>query len=254
MPICALCTKEKELKNSHTIPRSIFKKIYTDSGKGILIHTAKDTPIQKTQMQLASDLLCDGCEQTLSKEYEKYTLEVLRGQRGIHAANRLNGVDFKKVELFFISIIWRAAVSTLPGFNEINLNSRNLEALRAAVKSGTRPTTPSISVKLNKLTDDKNIFTNEMLKLMCIKPFRRRYKTGYSFQFIFEGFFIEVFVPRLNYPVRKQPGVIDASIKSLKIPTIPIFSIPEASEILSKGHDKANSGQHTLKDADWEKS
>lgn len=75
--ICKLCEKEKELRNSHVIPRAVFKRALEGHNFGRMLNH-KHNKVINTQDQWATYLLCAECEHKLNVNYEKYALEVLR--------------------------------------------------------------------------------------------------------------------------------------------------------------------------------
>lgn len=90
MGVCPMCayfndTDEKELLDSHVVPRSIFKKQYQNNGAKLgnsLIEMSDktDSPLHVTQDQGKEPMLCFECEQWLSTEIEKPALECSRRQ------------------------------------------------------------------------------------------------------------------------------------------------------------------------------
>ena len=48
----------------------------------------------------------------------------------------IENIDTQKLRLFFLSILWRAAVSSLSEFKEIHLSARDIEQLRTMIISG----------------------------------------------------------------------------------------------------------------------
>tara|TARA_B100000315_G_scaffold8245_1_gene8198 strand:+ start:51617 stop:52018 length:402 start_codon:yes stop_codon:yes gene_type:complete len=90
----------------------------------------------KLQKGIREYLLCEQCEGSLSK-YERYVSLILSGQ--IHIAPHRNGklvylegVDYKQLRLFGLSVLWRASVSSLKIFEQVKLGPHE-EILRRMI-------------------------------------------------------------------------------------------------------------------------
>lgn len=77
------------------------------------------------QKGLREPLLCEKCEQRLSV-YERYASMFLNGGVGITVQQQgdrlyLTGLDYNKLKLFQLSILWRAGISSLRSFSQVKL-------------------------------------------------------------------------------------------------------------------------------------
>lgn len=97
------------------------------------------------QKGLREQLLCKACENKLSV-WERYACLLLEGgtpvtyrteESGVH----LNGLDYAQFKLFQLSILWRAGVSSLQFFENVELGT-HAERLRELLVSG-EPGPPS---------------------------------------------------------------------------------------------------------------
>ena len=99
-PNCALCQEAKELKKSHIIPRFIAKWIKKTSETGKF----RDLEYKRIQDSVKSYLLCDDCENIISK-YENYFAEKI-----FHPTVNMTSCDVEydiKLLKFIVSISWR---------------------------------------------------------------------------------------------------------------------------------------------------
>lgn len=121
---CALCHKRKKLKNSHIVPEFFFKPLYNGKHRFQLIPSINEEKAHYEQKGIRENLLCEECEEQLSK-YEKYTSQLFYGGEGVYYTNenpiRIEGIDYKKFKLFQLSLLFRASVSNLDFFKNINL-------------------------------------------------------------------------------------------------------------------------------------
>lgn len=117
MKTCALCLEEKKLCNSHIVPEFIFKRlkegegcfhVYRESAKGF-------TTFGRT---FTEKLLCQECESLFSK-WETYAslffsdqIQLSGKPKGNHLV--LSGVDYEKLKLFYMSLLWRFSITRNP--------------------------------------------------------------------------------------------------------------------------------------------
>jgi hypothetical protein len=64
------------------------------------------------------------------------TSDLINGPNGI-GARQLKDLDARRLRLFFLSLLWRAAATTLFEFKNVTLRQDQLEQLREVVKTGT---------------------------------------------------------------------------------------------------------------------
>lgn len=123
---CGLCTKEKDLKNSHIIPEFLYKPLYDENHRAMGVHGLGKNKWQYLQKGLRESLLCCDCEQLLNKNYEQYFFNFWIENRAIPSIwpggiHTVAGIDYIKFKLFHLSILFRASISTLPTFDFISL-------------------------------------------------------------------------------------------------------------------------------------
>lgn len=152
--ICKLCLQEKPLQNkSHIIPDFMYRegKIYHAD------HTVQSINLKKTPFtsftrvkkqynaEYEGGILCRNCDGVVIKAYEDYARKLLYGgnlkpvpeykyQRGTVT---ISEISYTHMKLFFLSILWRAAISSRPFFKEIQISPDQEEELRKMILSGT---------------------------------------------------------------------------------------------------------------------
>ena len=122
---CPLCTLEAKLVSSHIIPEFLYETLYDEKHR---FHQISIDPAQRNQFKqkgLRETLLCFSCEQRLSVP-EQYVSNLLNGGVPITVAQdgkylRLSELDYRKLKLFQLSVLWRAGVSTLSSFSQVQL-------------------------------------------------------------------------------------------------------------------------------------
>ena len=134
---CFLCLENRKLSNSHIVPDFIFKKLQGTDREFHALYTdgrAKQT-FHRTFSQ---KLLCSDCENLFSC-WEGYASQIFYGGMplaGRQADNILQfkGIDYPQMKLFFMSLLWRFAITTNPWFKGMKLGPHQ-ERLRLMLKS-----------------------------------------------------------------------------------------------------------------------
>lgn len=137
---CALCLKHSNLQRSHAIPDSIFRKITkSNNGQAIIIKDDEDTPLHLSSDSWWSYQLCIACEQHINASYEQYSISVLRAHKGVFkkcsAGVTFTEIDTKKLQLFFLSILWRAASSDSYAYSKVHHYQRHISKCFALILS-----------------------------------------------------------------------------------------------------------------------
>lgn len=254
---CKLCKEQKALHLSHAVGDSVFKKLFrSNSGKGISI-TSGNEDIAYCSDSWAEHQLCADCEKLLNVEYEKYSLGVLRGQNCSFDKTELGlsfvGLDQHKLIMYFLSIYWRAANSGHSAYKNALILKQDNEYLRNAIFNNKNIPSAKFSVKISRVIDlsESKGFTPESIKELIVSPFFRidenKKVSTISICFMFEGFFIEVYITALSIKRRKQHGVLSKAKSNIVIPYINLFDIEEIVDLMVTGYGKYIDGNCRVK-------
>lgn len=126
MATCHLCQKDRKLCNSHIVPEFLYRDLYNNNHKLMGINGVGHMGWKPLQKEIREHLLCHDCEQYLNDKYEKpflqqWTVESPLPDRITKDAAYTAVFDYPKFKLFHLSILFRASVSSLPTFREVNL-------------------------------------------------------------------------------------------------------------------------------------
>lgn len=158
MSICKLCLKEANLLNkSHIIPEFMYDGMY-DSNHQLLSFIPTQTVDGKGFIKRPSlgeyegSILCADCDQKVIGSLESYARIILHGgydklkleerpvlisgknQHGLELCH-IQNVDYRRMKLFFLSILWRASISSRPLFNEVLIGDHE-EVIRKMILCG----------------------------------------------------------------------------------------------------------------------
>ncbi|MBD5402323.1 hypothetical protein HDR58_05935 [bacterium] len=127
--ICKFCGKEAKLIKAHIIPR----KFYLDykNEKYMLVNELTGKFQIRQSGTHDNSILCESCDSKILGVFEKEGYRVLFDEIYKHVAYKddktivyhltSDSYDYNKLRKFFISILWRASISSLPDFSHIQL-------------------------------------------------------------------------------------------------------------------------------------
>lgn len=125
--ICKLCGEDRKLVDAHIIPRSLYPLDHDRSGIRIL-SSREGLPRRSQTGEYDSGLVCAPCEKRFDP-WDDYaprllTAEVtnrVSGDDGEALAYILTEVDYPRIKLFFLSLLWRMGATTRPMFQHVKL-------------------------------------------------------------------------------------------------------------------------------------
>jgi hypothetical protein len=127
---CRLCLQGKKLIKAHIVPEGFFRPLWSGN-LAPEMHTnspgkyPKRIPIGVYD----STILCEECGQKMAP-WDNYAQEVLLHRfsearkillQGRTVARRIENFDYRRLKLFFISLLWRSSVSKRDEYNRISL-------------------------------------------------------------------------------------------------------------------------------------
>ncbi len=200
---CKLCLENLPLRNSHVVPEFFYKACYDEKHRifprsgGRVLHP----PVQKG---LCERLLCGTCETHLSG-FEKYGREVLYGGVEIAAKKTPDGIelqdlDFTKIRVFLLSILWRMSVASAPMWSAVSLGPHD-EPIRKMVLDGD----PGSEMDYPVLCVVP-LFEGEFLHDFILQPDFVRAHRGRFYRAILGGFLFMFYVSAVGLP---EPGVVE---------------------------------------------
>lgn len=140
MPTCKYCGENKKLVKSHIIPEAFFRPLRTQAGTSPLLITNLPNQYPKKSPIGVYDqgILCQECEDKFA-EVDDYGARVLihgvPSLEKIEDGNKLlaywiKSVDVYKLKRFFLSVLWRASVSTQDFYHGVKLGPYDSQILQ----------------------------------------------------------------------------------------------------------------------------
>lgn len=184
--LCALCLQPRELRKSHVIPEFVYESLYDEKHRFHVLSIIPDKSNSLEQKGIREPLLCDECEQKFSI-WERYASLVLKG--GVELSSRREGniifigdLDYKKFRLFQLSVLWRAGISSLQFFENVNLGCHK-ETLRRLLLDEDPGVFNRYGCLMFGLKVESAAFTQ-----LIMQPGRLKLQGHTAYRFVFGGF------------------------------------------------------------------
>jgi hypothetical protein len=130
MDTCKLCLQKKKLIKAHIIPKGFYKFLYPNKTihpevdmTGLLMVMPYGSTIVRPVGEYDTGILCADCDNQLG-QYDEYAQKIILKTEPKQIAPRcfmIDNVDYPKLKLFFISLLWRASISTRDYFHLIDV-------------------------------------------------------------------------------------------------------------------------------------
>ncbi|MGU3192650.1 hypothetical protein ACVYF0_19575 [Vibrio cholerae] len=255
---CKLCLENEDIQESHIIPDAFFRFVKDKNdnvGKYIEVSEAGN---KLGQVSYSEKLLCRKCEQNFSKEFESYVIEfTLRNPKNIGVSSKrgtkqitFTNLDYRKLKLFQMSLLWRAAISSLDFYKYVQVEPEILELLRKSLCELT-PFEPHIlpcfmdRVFLN--SPDKNLSLSDLKqskssifnpKKTVSKPLGIEYVT-----FIFGGFEWRIWLHKCSeFYVRERKVINPSGVLISPIVSIETNELLLGAGVIARGNELKGKG------------
>ncbi len=205
---CRYCGLKKTLVDSHIIPKCFYKPLIL-SKRGLKKFSSKegDYPKRAPIGIYDSTILCQDCEK-IFQHFDNYGCKILlhsKSQRKIEKDefNNIIGysilnIDYVKLKLFFMSILWRADISSREEFKKVKLGN-HFAPLNRFIKTNNPGSYNDFSVILFE-----QIFLKDLPVMMI--PDRVRFKNGLNFY--------ELSLERFNFLIKADKRKIPDNLVS----------------------------------------
>ncbi|WET69724.1 hypothetical protein [Sphingobacterium sp.] len=167
---CKLCLEEKELiKKSHILPSFIYNGLFDDKHRlvSLNINDFNDKSYHQTGYH-EGGILCADCDNGILGGLERYasnTIYAEESKNGVHRKYhsgqgevlpvlRFSNLNYTKLKLFFLSLLWKSHISKLNFFSQIDLGSKYGEKIRKMILNQYAGKEDEFEVVLIKIETD----------------------------------------------------------------------------------------------------
>lgn len=166
--ICKLCGNDRPLIAAHIVPICITKVLLDPSGPMKLISKEPDIyPLKFPKGEYDKNILCGDCDGSFAG-WDEYARDLLFDNfestypliKGANASKLVPGhysiptFDYNALKLFFLSILWRAEVSSRISCRRVNLGPYEIK-IRNMLSSGMLGIPEEFPVHISRYIDDE---------------------------------------------------------------------------------------------------
>src|SRR5680860_1538013 len=196
MEKCCLCLQERKLVKAHIIPEFMYSGMKAEDGKNIFfeitydLDTDKSRPRRVQTGEFDKNILCEDCDnRIIGANYEKYAQNSMYGKdidlelapicKNYQNSNDgakysiCKNIDYGKMKLFLLSILWRASITNRKMFRDVDLGGKHEERLRILLYENIIPNETEYPIVMTSFMRTEN-----SLKNLIGQPKRFRYKNG----------------------------------------------------------------------------
>ncbi len=197
---CHLCCREKKLIKAHVIPEKFFTPLRSEKKSPVLCSNIDGKYPKRSPIGIYdSTILCSKCDnyigvwdnyakQLLLKEFDE-SLAVYQGTEKV--MYKINSFDYEKLKLFFISVLWRAAISNHVFFKRIKLDPYQDE-IKEMVLNGDPGAPEKYPVVIAKFRDPN--------MTAILDPHKDKFDGINFYRFYMTGFVIYIKVDKRETP------------------------------------------------------
>jgi hypothetical protein len=167
---CALTKTEGELIASHLLPKALTRP--SKRGRPLIQISSGKKPVRRWDSWYDDQLVTLQGEKLLT-DLDTWAIAAMRKHRRVWSGGqgadslaghftplsgspwgirRVNGLDTRRLRLFFMSLLWRAAATSRPEFHEVSVPDADLEQLRHMILSGSSDPAGYYQVTLTQLS------------------------------------------------------------------------------------------------------
>ncbi len=229
MSICDLCKNDEELQVSHIIPNTFFKRMKKHSNQSIQLDMQPESQVEYTQESWSEKLLCRNCEQLIN-EFDSYVGAFTYNPRRVNVtSNKTNkdfrlfsNVDYKKLRLFQLSLIYRASLAQGKAYQHISLSETHMEQIRDSLLRKEPFSDQFLGCQMKLIWNPEK---NSPFKGYVAVPIPEANKNNLVVYFIFGNFSWEFYLPKFSFKQKRDSFYVrDNGI--LKVPIIPFYQYP----------------------------
>ena len=206
---CALCQKDANICRSHVIPEWGYDGVYDNKHRFVAFDILNSRQSRVKQKGERERLLCERCENLLSdwEGYGKRVWEQKVGQWRELAGGALmgTGLDYRKLRLFLLSVLWRSDVAKGSIGENVVLGPHS-EVIRAMLLNGD-PREPMLyPCMMMRITEDKS-----WRRVGLRWPIAGRWYGQRAYSVAFKGIGLLYIVGNARLTQVQRRGCIDAS-------------------------------------------
>lgn len=190
---CGYCGKQAELVDSHIIPKGLYWELQGENHKSPkVLSPFEGEHEQRRPNGIYDNFLCPEHEEQFN-DWDTYAVELLRdtAPKPTDSGWLFGNIDYGKIKLFFISLLWRAHATKNSFFERVNLGP-HADRLKQLIEHKDPGSFQNYPIVLWR--------SEELIAKVIIAPYREKYE-GISFiRFYLPGYMALIKVDQRPLP------------------------------------------------------
>jgi hypothetical protein len=197
----------------------MFRPLYDQKHRFWGISSTPSKPNKVLQKGLRERLLCDHCEKQIGI-YEDYACRVFFGEAAqepirVETGLLFSKLQYKPLKLFFMSLLWRFAVTSLREYKGLELGPHR-EKLRELIVADDPADFLTFPCRITAITHDRRHIPD-----IIMQPARTRFEGQHVWILLITGFLFQFFVSNRLPPKQLRAGFLrENGIMTLNISEI----------------------------------
>ena len=214
---CTLCGDTKNLVKSHVFPQALHKD-FQGEGNGVAeLWSLSEPYTKKSPTGVYSRFLCHICESSFGP-YDEYGVKFVQQYKNGTTGEPLFGsfdkgfiaqVDYAKLKLWLMSMLWKADQSNEPFFAQVDLGEKWRKDLTSRIQNESPLGSADYAVSAMKFEDQELRGIEDIWDKYLSCPFPQRC-AGVNFYrfYIFGGFIFLIKVDQRRPPRNLEPLIL----------------------------------------------
>ena len=205
---CRLCGEDKKLVDSHVIPQALHRNFQGEGASEI--YSRDQLHPKRSRTGTYGQFVCQRCEDSFGP-YDKYGVDFVRKYKDGKAGEPLNGsfdlvfiasgVDYKKLKLWLMLILWRADACDDDMYKIVSLGKKWRNDLTRRIKNDSPGCFDDYAVMASLFRDEELFRVKNIGQSYMSDPKRFRCSGVNFYQFyIYGGFTFLIKVDQQNPP------------------------------------------------------
>lgn len=206
---CLFCGYKKKLIKAHIISKSLYSLSTTNEPTKLVSSNSKYIAKRAPIGVYDKNILCSDCDNKIG-EWDEYAATFFKNKfqsnhyilddNGIKVAYQITSFKYDKLKLFYLSLLWRACVSSHVFFRKVNLGPYQ-EKLHQHLLRNDPGSPDQFAIIISKFNYD-----SKMIPLL--DPQRSRYDGVNVYKIYFYGYMSLVKVDKRSYFDTLEPFVV----------------------------------------------
>ncbi|UWR94676.1 hypothetical protein [Phaeobacter inhibens] len=252
MPLlCAKCKSATNLKQSHAIPLSFFRKALNRDGGGQFVEiSTKNQKNKTTQNSGKHVMLCNTCEAWFNKECDQFIDRVLdNAPRLLPKKPFFLQADTNRLSKFILSVFWRASLSGNELYQSFSIPPKILNSIEDRLFNHPEKIMRTFSFSIHRFEANMQSLDKTWVEDFVMPTVVGKHKHNWPSAWMFagRGFLFSAYPSKLPSKSKSLVGCYEPNKSALRVPKQDCLDHPFVRRNWRAGLEKERRGFSTVK-------